>query len=559
MIDERAGKAPFLRALIPLLGGIILAGYRVLPLTAAWLLCVAFTLLLFAACLLCRVFIRPRTSRLYGIVFHLQFFSLGMLAGTEKGSEDIPAATYTARIIGDVTEMENSYRLVLDRICYCTDSPGNSLKGRAQVYVRKDRRCGDLRPGMFITARGGLAGYDPSGRKKGFDYDAYLAGRGILYTGYLDSLSWTVVRGYAETGIRIRARNIRRSMLGMLDAGPAGGKDDNGQVLASLLLGYRAGLEDSLEQDYARSGTIHVLAISGLHVGILYLLPAMLIGRMRRSLPLRIIFSVLAMAGLWTYAIITGLSPSVTRAAGMCCIHAIAGLAGRKTGIMHVLSLAAFIMVVCRPQVIFEAGFQLSFSAVAGIALFYRRITDLLTVRGWFLNRLWRMAAVSLAAQAGTAPLVVYHFHQYPSYSVFSNLVAVPLVTLILYTGVLFFSLSPVPAVSGILLAVLDRLALVLNRYTGLVSHLPGACPDELSLSVFQVFLMYGIIVLLYVYMEHRKAGWLTGLLALLVLFFLVSCCRKYRRLQYPVSFTGELKNDCNKDKKAKSFGEIPV
>jgi competence protein ComEC len=239
---------------------------------------------------------------------------------------------------------------------------------------------------------------------------------------------------------------------------------------------------------------------------------------------------------LWSYALLTGLSPSVIRAAGMCSIHGVARLARRKTSLLHLLSLSAMIMVITRPPVIFEAGFQLSFAAVAGIALFYPRLKGLVHFSLWLPQWCWKMTALSLSAQAGTFPLVIYHFREYPCYSLLSNLPVIPLTVLILYSGALFFSLSWIPGISGLLSVVLHYLCRILNVITGFTSRLPWSVTGELSITPGQVLVLYCMILLTALYAEYRRVRTLMALILSVIMMLAISGCLKYRELTGPVS-----------------------
>ncbi|MCK5464005.1 MAG: ComEC family competence protein [Bacteroidales bacterium] len=522
MIHEESRKAPFLRALIPLLAGVFISRHYPLPGPVLWVICLLFPVLFILFYLLCRLRGSPSLSLLFGIQFHALMIIAGMLLATERSRTGIPSCLYTASICQDAEEKENSFRLVLDRISIARDTLTVPLHGRAQVYVQKDARCRELVPGMKILARGPLSLIRSIDDNPDFDYVSYMAGKGVYYTAYLDSLSWMLLPDQGYAGLRILARNRRRSMMDFLSASAPSGHVREKAILNALLLGYRPDLDEGQKEQFARSGSMHILAVSGLHVGILYMVPALLIRRVRRYRLLRIMLVFLVMILLWMYAMLTGLSPSVTRAVAMCCIHAAASLANRRTGLLHVLSLTAFIMVMVRPSIVFEAGFQLSFAAVSGIILVYGRLSGVLRFPDWVRAKCWQMCSLSIAAQLGTAPLVIYYFHQYPNYALLSNLVVIPLATLILFSGALFFGLSWIPPVSGILSTILVFISRLLDEFTSFISRCPGACSENLSLSVFQVIILYGVIILLYLYMERRKAGILMGIQSLLIVLFLI-------------------------------------
>jgi competence protein ComEC len=304
------------------------------------------------------------------------------------------------------------------------------------------------------------------------------------------------------------------------------GRDEQA-ILHSLLLGYRAEMGDDVKQHFIRSGSMHILAVSGLHVGILYILPALLIRKIRGPVAVRSVAAFFLISLLWSYALLTGFSPSVVRAVTMCTVHRAAVLVGRKADIFHVLSLTAFIMVLSRPAILFESGFQLSFAAVAGIAGFQRPLAKLIHPKGWLPRRAWQLLTVSLAAQLSTLPLLLYYFHQFSTVSVPASLVVVPLATLLLYVGFAYLILSflGLYPVSGFL----EWLASILGDITCLMGRIPGAFHENITILPGQLIFLYLFLLLAGLYLHSRRIVWLQAALASIAGFLLVSGFREYR------------------------------
>jgi len=300
-------------------------------------------------------------------------------------------------------------------------------------------------------------------------------------------------------------------------------------ILSALLLGYRDEMDTVLKQNFARSGTMHILAVSGLHVGIIYLLPALLLRRLRHY-PFAVIpAGIMVFAGLWFYAFLTGLSVSVVRAVTMCCIHGIAMVSRRKVSPLHVISLAAFIIILARPAAVFEAGFQLSFAAVTGIAFLYRRFLSNIRLPGWFGRRISQMISVSLAAQLSTVPLAIYYFSMFAPASVLANLVVIPLATLILYAGFGFFLISGTNPIAESLVSLLDLLSSSLEWFTRSIAGMQGIYAGGLSLIPSQVILLYACGGLALNYFRRRTARSLFFMMSAVILFLAVSGVREFR------------------------------
>ena len=255
-------------------------------------------------------------------------------------------------------------------------------------------------------------------------------------------------------------------------------------VLAAMVLGDKSELSKELRTTYSATGASHILALSGLHLGIIYLLLTQLtLGRRRLWLT-----QVPVVLGIWAFALITGLSTSVVRAAMMISLYAVFSLGGRRQSPLGVLSFTAIIMLLFNSDSLYDIGFQLSFMAMLGILIFVPLFERMVSIRWLMEHRVvkWLMAmmTMSVAAQLTTAPLVAYHFGRFSTYFLLTNLLAIPIATLILYVAV---ATLIVPAVAG----VLGWLAEVLNAVLGWVSGLPLASIEGLHPSLLQVAMMY--------------------------------------------------------------------
>ncbi len=531
MFDKAFRKAPFMRVLIPLAGGILLARHYTMPTVIIWILSGILILLL-----LLFIILADRTSMslfpLMGLrngllagIFQGLFFCMGLMMGREDEPAGIPETMLQARICDEILTGERTFRTRLDMVYYNSGENWIRLDGRVQVYFEREDRCYELMPGDCICGSGKLLRFEDPVNPLEFNYGAYQRGKGIFYHLYLDSASWVPSPASAAVGLKIRSKRIRRTLMDRIDRSIEG--PDERAILYSLLLGYRAELGQEVKQQFVRSGSMHILAVSGLHVGILYLLPALLIRKIRGSVTGRLLATLALLALLWSYALLTGLSPSVVRAVTMCSVHRMAILTGRRTGIFHVLSLTAFLMVLSRPAIIFEAGFQLSFAAVAGIAGFQKPLSAMIPVKGWLARKAWQLVTVSLAAQLATAPLSLYYFHQFSNVFLLSNLVVIPLATVILYVGLAFILLSSLGLYP--LSGILEWLTSLLNGITHLMGRIPGGFSENITLVPVQVYLLYFALILAGLFMRSRKVVVLHALMVSVAILLLVSGIREYR------------------------------
>lgn len=272
-------------------------------------------------------------------------------------------------------------------------------------------------------------------------------------------------------------------------------------VIAAMAMGDKSALSQETKEVYSISGTSHILAVSGLHIGIIFQLIILLLGGKRRS-KLTIILSTTI---VWAYVIFIGFPASAVRAATMLSIYSMVLLSLRPDPTLNTLALAYIIMVLVNPFNIFDIGFQMSFLAVGSILLFYPLFFCLLSSHSNIIRAIWGLFCVSLAAQIGTLPLIVFYFGRISSYSLITSFIAIPAATLILYLCVLLFILSPLTYISFLASPTEGLMQLVMNVLTSitqfintafqLTSMLPGASIEHVHLSLLQLAILYVAIL----------------------------------------------------------------
>ena len=264
-----------------------------------------------------------------------------------------------------------------------------------------------------------------------------------------------------------------------------------------MALGDKSRLTNDLRDVYSISGASHVLALSGLHLGIIYVLLSLLVGVGRRG----VLREMVVILGIWSYAVFTGLSPSVVRAAVMLTIYAAAGLLRRDRMSLNALALTAIVMMAVNPLCLYDVGFQMSFMAVLAILVYYKPAYRLVSAE-WLqrhpvMKWVWAMVVVSCCAQLGTAPLTAYYFGRFSVYFLLTNFFVIPLATLVLYLTAAMLVSALVP---GLLPWTAKALAAVVGVQTALVkwvSGLPGSSVEGLAMGRLQLLLIYVAIAAL--------------------------------------------------------------
>jgi competence protein ComEC len=359
-----------------------------------------------------------------------------------------------------------------------------------------------------------------------FDFAAYAARKGIFYSLYLgDPGDWILLRSspvqpsFLEKTrdgiIRILKKNLHdRIHLGLAEA---------------LLIGYRDDLDNTILNAYTDTGVVHIIAISGLHLGLIFVLINKLIvlvlGKSRSPLASLAISIPL----LWGFALLTGGSASVLRSALMFSMMIVGKALERKHASMNALLASAFILLLYDPDMIHDLGFQLSYAAVGSILLFERGIKNALYLNNKLAKLGWGMISITLAAQVLTTPLVVAHFHRFPLLFLLANLVAVPIASALLLTEIILVAVHPIHLLANGLSQIIIILIECMNGYVLMISAIPHAVMEGISLSTPMILLVYLFIFLLKAGMEQpSKASWY----GLLFVLFLGALIRMVEQIQ---------------------------
>jgi competence protein ComEC len=365
-----------------------------------------------------------------------------------------------------------------------------------------------LQAGDLLLLRGKVREVQAPLNPHQFDYKAYLSYRGVYHQAFVEEWQRIGHRGsLISTAAQLRQQcvNVLRQHLPTVDEFSVG---------AALILGYKAELSEAVEEAYANTGAMHVLAVSGLHVGLVQLLLMALLGKLPfKGRWWRYGRTLIILLGIWGFALITGASPSVLRAATMFSFLAVGQAFERSTNIYNTLAASAFLLLCFNPMLLYHVGFQLSYLAVLGIVYFQPRIYNLWYIQNPAGDYLWKLAAVSLAAQIGTLPISLYYFHQFPIYFLLSGLVVVPAAGFVLGSGLLLFAVQSVPFLAGVLGKVLYYLLYAVNACIFALEQLPGSLLGGIWIGLGVVLLLY--VILACSILAHRTHNFRWVLVAL--------------------------------------------
>lgn len=293
---------------------------------------------------------------------------------------------------------------------------------------------------------------------------------------------------------------------------------DTSAICKALCIADKSELTSTIKKEFSRAGASHILAVSGMHVGIIFTAISTLLGLISKRRNYTNISNLVAIIFLWFYAFICGLQPSIVRACTMFTVPIIAKILNRDNISFNCLLFTAFCMLIYDYSYLFNIGFQLSFLAVAGILLFQERIFNIFPLQNKILIWLWSMTSVSIAAQITTLPLTIYYFHNIPVLSLISNLFIIPLSTLLIYSSSMFLSLSYFPNNHFIIL-ITNKLSHALTSVIKYFSDISFAVVEHINISIFQVILLYLIILIIKYFLESKKPVCVIWILSLIILF----------------------------------------
>ncbi len=521
-------QAPLVRLLLPFLAGILLAVYC--PFRMGHLLwCSATVFTVIAATALIPKFSSSyRRSFWFGCFLNFLLIVLAYqltLLNTQKFSP-MHFSKYIrdecivhVRLSDAYIEKEKSVKMVMEILAVKRGEEWIPCIGKALVYIQTDSLALDLNYGEELLLKATFKDVKPPQNPGAFNYQRFLSFHNIFQQTYLKSNGWKSLERNSGNFLMRHSINLRSRLLEIFEQNKLTG--DELSVGAALLLGYTDKLDADLVTAYSSTGALHVLSVSGLHVAIVYIVFSWFLFFLNKNKYTRILKAILLLLFLWFYAALTGLSPSVLRAATMFSFIIVAKATNRHTNIYNTLAASAFLLLLINPYLLMEVGFQLSYLAVIGIVYIQPKIYEAFEFDNWLLDQSWNVTAVSIAAQIATFPLGLHYFQQFPNYFLLSNLIVIPISTLIIYVGIALFAFSSLPLFAKYLAVVFSWLIWFLNASVKWIEALPYALLEGISISVLETLLLYGLVILFLTYLSERKYKYLIAVFVLSLILLL--------------------------------------
>ena len=529
-------KYPFVRMLIPFALGIWVSIFVVaFRLSPTFLIAASLSLLVMAV-LTAFLLKHQRHSWFFGAVMASYLFMAGYSLVRVHGKEvresyyrnfQAEASYYVARVYDYPTERPNSIRTVLELEYQFGDSlPSRPVSGKVMAYFLKSDSAFALHYGDLIAIPAPIREVSPPLNPEEFDYRAYLARKGITGQTYLKDDDWIDLQANDANPIYAFSYRFRDVLLASLHR--SGLNDNEFGVAAAILLGYDDYLADEVRKNYVAAGSMHILCVSGMHVGIIYLLASFLLGFLNRKKWQKTLKQVLLLALIWFYALIAGLSPSILRASLMISFVIIGEAIRRKGFVINSIAASAFILLCINPNNLFEIGFLLSYAAVMGIVVLQRPIYNLLYVKNKLFDKAWQITAVALSAQIATIPFTLFYFQQFTTYFWLSNLFMTPISFIVVISGMILLLVSWIPYLNTLVGYLVWGSVYVMNWVVAKIESIPYSIIKGLYINDFEFAVLLVALLLLMLTFMLRKRHLFIAMLASLLLMMTSVTIRMY-------------------------------
>jgi len=504
-------KYPFVRLLMPFALGIWLAlSYLELTKNEVKILLIAVVFLGLALLYVASAIKEYKYRWVFGMVLNIHLILIGVaIVHIRNDDLDADSAVFVARLAECPTEKEKSVKAVLDM---------QSDAGMVMAYFEKNERSLNMKYGDVIVFHEVPRLVEPPKNPEQFDYRQYLARQGIRWQVYLKNDAWEMLAMSRANPIYAFSYRLRDFLLDTMRR--LGIEGDEYAVAAAILLGYDDTLPTELRQKYVAAGSMHILCVSGMHVGVVFLVFSYLLSFLNRRKPWQnVLKQSLLLLLIWFYALLAGLAPSVLRSTIMLSFVIVGNMIKRNGVLLNSLAASAFMLLCVEPANLFNVGFQLSYCAVIGIVVLKRPIYNLFYTKYKFLDKVWELTSVTLAAQIATAPLSVYYFHQFPSYFWLSNLFMGPISTIVIIGGMVMLLVCFIPYINIDIAFCVKWMVFAMNFIVTRVENLPFSIIKGLYINALEFVCLMIALWLLMMLIEHKKKSLMFGMLSMLLIF----------------------------------------
>ena len=446
----------------------------------------------------------------FGAILNLHLILIGIaIVHIRNDDLDEDCDVWVARLAECPTEKGKTVKVVLEM---------QSATGSVMAYFEKNERSLNLNYGDVIAFYEPPKLVEPPSNPEQFDYQKYLSRKGILRQVYLKVESWDLLKDKSVNPIYSFSYNLRNFLLATIRE--LGISDDEYSVAAAILLGYDDTLPTELRQKYVAAGSMHILCVSGMHVGVIFMVFSYMLGFLdKRKRGQNVTKQILLLVLIWFYALLAGLAPSILRSTIMLSFVIVGDMIKRNGILLNSLAASAFLLLCIDPANLFNVGFLLSYCAVIGIVTLQKPIYNIFYVKPKFLDKVWEMTSVTLAAQLATAPLSIYYFHQFPTYFWLSNLFMGPISAIVITGGMVMLVVFFIPYINIGVAFCVKWLIYAMNFIVSWIETMPLSMIKGLYINSLEFICLIIAFVLLMMLVEYRKKPFLFGILSMLLIF----------------------------------------
>ena len=518
-------RAPFLRLLLPLITGIIVEYYGKFSLL---FISVSFFFVVLAYIIfrLLPLAFRFKWQPFLGVIITLGIINGAFFITWHKDVRN-RASWYgkfydsSSFIIATVNEppveKNKSFKAIASVRAIVTKDSAYACKGNVLLYFAKDSLQKLPVFGDRIIIKQHLAAIKNSGNPAAFNYERYCAFQQIFHQCNCKKKDWALLKGKESAAGKSLIFGTRQYIINVLNHNINGRGE--AALANALLIGYKADLDRDLVQAYTNAGVVHLIAISGLHLALIYALLLWITARIPFIKRVKIVKLLIVLFCLWFFSLLTGGSASVLRSAVMFSFIATGMTFNKGSSVFNSLASSAFVLLCYDPFMLWDVGFQLSYLAVAGIVIAQRYIYNWVYFKNKMLRETWKLAAVSLAAQVFTLPVCIYYFHQLPLLFLLANVIAIPLSTVALWGCIILVAMSPFQLVSLYLGKAVSFSIWLLNHSVLLINAIPFSLWGDLSLSVPGTILLYMVFIFFLYWLIKKNMGAFKFAMGSLLLF----------------------------------------
>ena len=471
--------------------------------------------------------IRVAPKWMFGVGAMLFMFAVGLFVENRQACEKAPRWSgtkdfYTASLV-EMPVVRGTNVKVLAEVAADSAASADDERSKGLVYLYFQRTVDTelLSAGDMLTFESKINPPENLDNPAEFDIEGYYYIKGVSGTAFVPERKWQLLSDKKQN-LRIYALKLRAKAVALYER--LGFEKESLALLSALTLGERRDFPKDLKEAYSAAGASHILALSGLHLGILYMLLAFVVPLRGRNIFLRILRELIILVALWGFAFVAGLSPSVVRAATLFTLMSLGRLFGYDVSSVNSLSFAAIAMLLFSPHLLFDVSFQLSFVAVLVILLVVPSLQKAMGVyeHGVLYGYIVNLFIISLVAQVGVMPLVWYYFGVFPVYFLLTNIFVVPLafVVILLVLAVWLFSFAPF--LQHLVAWLLAQVIALMNVGVETVSAMPGASFVLPPLTAWSAVAMGLLMILLVFALFHRRQSLVVVSSSMLVLFVVV-------------------------------------